>query len=160
MVYDKKNSLTDLNKNIWRNIVKEENFYEKFLDSNFPNWRKFQKKEVDDNVRYYEGEKLRFSFRLDSKLTTYKHIDIFLKNSIKPYRRIFLKNSMITKHRYYEYDTWEKNYDVIFGSEQTAVYTVEYYGNKERFIDLYYKPGYLFYDKSRFLSYMFHKMEN
>ncbi|MFC6178466.1 hypothetical protein ACFQGR_03520 [Weissella sagaensis] len=160
MINGKFKNLDDLNSNIWENLTESKNNYENFLDSLFPNWRRFEKKEIEDNIKYFEDGKLKFSFRIDLKSQNYKHIDIFLKSDVRPYQRIFLKKDMITKYRYYEFNTWIRNYDVIIGNEVTPVYTIEYFNDRERFIDLYYQPGSLFYEKSEFLSYMFQKMES
>lgn len=154
MISDTFNSLKNLDENVWRQMSTKSNLYEKFLDDLFPNWYEFIIQKENDELKFYEESELQFSFRLNLKTGQYEHIDIYLQNEIKPYRRAFLRNNVVIKFRYYEYNSWKRNYDVAIGSNFSPIYTIEYFENKARYIDFYYKPGMLFYNKSEFLNHM------
>lgn len=154
MVNNSFTNISILNNAILNNLRTSENSFEKFLNFKFPNWSSFIKFQRKDNIYYYLGEQLKFSIRLDDSFKKYKHIDLYIYNDIRPYMRVFLSNDFVTKYRYYEYNSWSRNYDVIIGNNFVPIYTIEYFKERERYIDFYFKPGNLFYDKGRFLSYM------
>ncbi|APS41583.1 MULTISPECIES: hypothetical protein [Weissella] len=160
MIIEKFTSLQKLNDNIWKVQNQDSDFYVTFLDRTFPNWNRFSIKKVKDNLLYYDGENLKFSFRINLETGIFKHIDVYLRNDIRPYRRIFLTNGFIRKIRYYEFNSWVKNYDIVVGNKLKAIYTIEYFNSEERYIDDYYKPGSLFYDKEDFLTHMFSEKYN
>lgn len=160
MINSKFESIDDLDGDIFQEIPSGENIYEKFLDLNFPSWYGFITKINNDNLEFFDSGKLKFSFRVNMDTGNFKHIDIYLKNKIRPYRRIFLKNNVVVKYRYYEFNSWKRNYDIVVGNNFTPIYTIEYFNENARYIDMHYRPGSLFYSKSKFLEHMYLEKNN
>lgn len=148
-------SLRELNDSIWNTQKEDDDFYTAFLDKIFPNWNNFIIKKNNDNLQYYDEKKLKFSLRINLTTGRFEHIDIYLKNEIRPYRRVFLVNGLVKEYRYYEFNSWTRNYDVVVGNTFRPIYTIEYFQGKERYIDFYHKPGALFYNKNEFLKHMY-----
>lgn len=149
-------SFKELDNKIWKNPC---NNYVTLLESMFPNYTSFKTVKVHDNLKYYDNGKLKFSFRIDLKTGAYKHIDVYLEERVRPYLRIFLKNNFVTKYRYYEFNSWNRNYDVIIGNDFVPYYTIEYFEGKTRYIDFHHQSGLLFYNENQFLEYMLQKEE-
>lgn len=128
--------------------------YDKFLDTLYPDWHNYTVQTIKDNECYFDDKQLKFSLRIRNNSNYYAHIDIYLNANIRPYRRIFLIKNQVFKYRYYEYNSWQRNYDVIVGNNFVVKYTIEYFDGKQRYIDNYYQPGKLFYSEIDFLNYM------
>ncbi|MBU7567764.1 hypothetical protein KGP39_03125 [Weissella hellenica] len=148
------NELKELENHFKQNLTVLNEGYDKFLDLLFPDWCNFTEQIIKDNKCYFDNNQLKFSLRLRDNSKYYTHIDIYLHNDIRPYRRIFLTKNKVFKYRYYEYNSWKRNYDVIVGNDFVVQYTVEYFNGKQRYIDNYYQPGKLFYSEVDFLKHM------
>lgn len=93
--------------------------------------QQYVEKTIKDNICYFLGEMMVFSVRIDMDNTnffqSYKHIDFYSVDSKRPFKRVFLNdNEEIMFERYYELDTWKKNYEVYLNQDNTAQYTIDY----------------------------------
>ncbi|MDR7696812.1 hypothetical protein [Lactococcus lactis] len=147
-------NLIQYNKEIRKEIMLSENNYETFLDTQFSDWRNFKTKKIKDNIFFYSDSNLIYSIRINLLNEEYKHIDFYNKAQVKPHLRVFLSKNKIIRMRYYEFNSWKRNYDVILGKNFLPVYTIEYFGNRERYIDWRFQAGKLFYKKEQFLEFI------
>lgn len=137
---------------IWENITVSENGYKKFLDSKYPEWETFTVVQKGDNLYYSNISGVVFSIRINLKSNKLKHIDIYNEKGTRPYLRAFIVKERVLQLRYYEFNTWDRNYDVILGKNFYPVFTVEYFDSRKRWIDWYFSPGKLFYNEDHFLD--------
>lgn len=147
-------NLIEYNNEIRTEICDGENHYVKFLDKQFPSWKTYNFQTIKDNIFYYRNTTLVFSIRFNVSNGTYKHIDIYNRKAAKPHHRVFLSKDEVVQMRYYECGTWRRNYDVIVGKNFRPIYTIEYFDNRERFIDWNFSDGRLFYKKNEFLDFI------
>lgn len=147
-------NISEFNDYIYSNIQVNNN-YKNFLNKKFPDWKLFNTITDNDNIFFYDAKKLMFSIRFNKLTGQYKHVDIYVENNVRPYSRAILKNDSVIKFRYYEYDTWKKNYDVVVGNNFIPIYTIEYFNDGERrYIDLYFQKGKSFYTEDGFLKHL------
>ena len=145
-------SFESLNEKIYSKFSGTEN-YKEYLSKLIPDWEKTESILNKNNLQYLSNNVLKFSIRLDLSSGKKKHIDFYEPTVKRPYKRAYLdSNNQVTKIRYYELGTREKNYDVIVDENFFPVYTVEYYNETKRYIDWVVQPGKLYYDKQNFLK--------
>lgn len=147
-------SISEFNNYVGKNIQVKNNHFEIFLNKKFQNWKQFNRIEKNDNILFYDEEKLIFSIRINKLTGEYKHIDIYVKNNVRPYLRVILHNNIVVKFRYYEYNTWKRNYDVVIANNFIPIYTIEYFDDKKRYIDLYFEQGKSIYNEEGFLKHL------
>ena len=146
--------IEEYNEKIRSSYSYKHNSYSRFLNKYFPMWEIFERKVINDDVIFYKENVKVFSIRIDIKHQKYMHIDFYKEHSKRPYKRAFILNECITLIRYYEFNTWNRNYDVIIGKNYEPRYTIEYFENGRRWIDWHYQSGKVFYDKEAFLEYI------
>lgn len=146
--------IKQFNEKIRESYSASENSYSKFLTQYFPMWEIFDREIVGENVLFYKDNQKVFSLRIDRDTKKFVHIDFYSTQAKKPHKRVLLSNECVTFIRYYEFNTWERNYDVILGKNFIPRYTKEYFENGNRWIDWYYQAGKVFYDENKFMTFI------
>jgi hypothetical protein len=95
-----------------------------------------RKEEVDGNVTYFKQEQV--VLRIKKIKGVIRYVDTLLPEHRRPHKRAFIADEKHVKFiRYYELDTWQRNYDVHITNDFELIFTRHYLATGEQFAWLY-----------------------
>lgn len=144
-------NLKELNDNIQASFVRS-HYQVYLLNNGFTD--SYTEQIKHDNIIFEKDGIIVYSIRIDLESKQYQHLDFYSKKAARPYKRVFLnEKGDVVLERYYELETWQRNYDVYLDNQFQPFYTIEYFSdNKQRYIDWQFEPGKLYYQQKEFLD--------